>query len=91
LSQFCRFAVEHKKLSAKTGTAGLKGSVKILAKQLISRLLLHLPGSGYRARAGIEHPEVLTVEITVGQWGVSFWYRQVRVAGNIACNWPRAL
>jgi hypothetical protein len=43
------------------------------------------------ARAKTEHPKVLTVEITVGQWGVSFWYRQEKDAGNIACNWPRAL
>ncbi len=42
-------------------------------------------------RLNFEHPKVLTVEVTVGQWGVPFWYRQGRDAGNIACNWPWAL
>jgi hypothetical protein len=63
----------------------------IAGKRLISNCLPQPPISGYIHKAGIEHPEVLTVEITVGQWDVSFWYRQVRVAGNIACNWPQAL
>jgi hypothetical protein len=58
----------------------------ILAKQLIPNKLYLIPIETKAVVKGarLEHSKVFTVEITLGQCPVPFWYRQTRVDGNIA-------
>ena len=57
---------------------------QMFAKRLILNVLLYTNKKDVTADWAQEYSEVLTVEITVGQWRVSFWYRQLRDVGNIA-------